>query len=141
MQLGMCLFCAVANYVWIKTEGHKHYYLALNVNVQGIYSNAVAQICINFLTFWILLSYLVPISLFVTLEIVKFWQARARERGGLRFGSPRASLLAGGQGARVWASVAHGVSLLPCRALSLSTLTPRCVIRRAGSMRAAATPT
>jgi phospholipid-transporting ATPase len=27
-----------------------------------------------FLTFWILYSYLVPISLFVTMEIVKFWQ-------------------------------------------------------------------
>lgn len=26
------------------------------------------------ITFWILYSYLVPISLFVTLEIVKFWQ-------------------------------------------------------------------
>ncbi len=42
--------------------------------MQGIYSSPVAQICINFLTFWILLSYLVPISLFVTMEIVKFWQ-------------------------------------------------------------------
>ncbi len=26
------------------------------------------------ITFWILYSYLVPISLFVSLEIVKFWQ-------------------------------------------------------------------
>lgn len=46
---------------------------------QGVYSSWVAQICINFLTFWILLSYLVPISLFVTMEIVKFWQVG---RGG-----------------------------------------------------------
>lgn len=29
-----------------------------------------------FLTFWILYSYLVPISLFVTMELVKFWQVR-----------------------------------------------------------------
>ena len=35
------------------------------------------QIGLTFLTFWILLSYLVPISLFVTLEIVKFWQVGA----------------------------------------------------------------
>ncbi|GAB4813241.1 hypothetical protein N2152v2_000287 [Parachlorella kessleri] len=74
MQIAMALFCAIANYIWQKTEGKKHYYLALNYDTQGIYSSWVAQICINFLTFWILLSYLVPISLFVTMEIVKFWQ-------------------------------------------------------------------
>jgi len=33
---------------------------------------------ILFLTFWILLSYLVPLSLFVTMEIVKFVLARAQ---------------------------------------------------------------
>lgn len=54
-------------------------YSSLAATVQGIYSSPVAQICINFLTFWILLSYLVPISLFVTMEIVKFWQV---SRGG-----------------------------------------------------------
>lgn len=74
MQLAMCLFCSIANYVWIQQEGKKHPYLALDVYVQGNWSNAGAQIGLTFLTFWILLSYLVPISLFVTLEIVKFWQ-------------------------------------------------------------------
>lgn len=74
MQLAMCLFCAIANYVWIQQEGKKRYYLALDVYVQGNWENAGAQICLTFLTFWILLSYLVPISLFVTLEIVKFIQ-------------------------------------------------------------------
>ena len=48
--------------------------LSLPPSLQGIYSSWMAQICINFLSFWILLSYLVPISLFVTMEIVKFWQ-------------------------------------------------------------------
>lgn len=57
-------------------EGSKHYYLALDVYVEGNWENPLAQICLTFLTFWILLSYLVPISLFVTLEIVKFWQVR-----------------------------------------------------------------
>lgn len=74
MQLAMCLFCAVAGYIWVKYTGLNHYYLGLNVHVQAIYSNGLAQFCINFITFWILLSYLVPISLFVSLEIVKFWQ-------------------------------------------------------------------
>ena len=74
MQLAMCLFLAVANYIWVKNKGVNHLYLALTYEVEGIYSNGFVQIVINFLTFWILLSYLVPISLFVTLEIVKFWQ-------------------------------------------------------------------
>lgn len=74
MQLGMCLFFAVASYVWVRTTGRDHYYLALGVDVEGVYASPVAQIFINFITFWILLSYLVPISLFVSLEIVKLWQ-------------------------------------------------------------------
>jgi len=74
MQLAMALFLAVANYIWVQNEGINHHYLALDVQVEGVYSNGFVQIVINFLTFWILLSYLVPISLFVTLEIVKFWQ-------------------------------------------------------------------
>lgn len=74
MQLAMCLFLAIANYVWVKNRGVNHPYLALTYQVEGIYANGFVQIVINFLTFWILLSYLVPISLFVTLEIVKFWQ-------------------------------------------------------------------
>jgi hypothetical protein len=74
MQLAMCVFLAVANYVWVEEVGLKHYYLALDADVQGVYASPFVQILINFLTFWILLSYLVPISLFVTLEIVKFWQ-------------------------------------------------------------------
>ena len=42
--------------------------------LQGNYTSDVAQFFINLVTFWILYSYLVPISLFVTMEIVKFWQ-------------------------------------------------------------------
>ena len=74
MQLAMCIVLAVLNYVWIKSTGVNHPYLALTFYVEGVYSNGFVQIVLNFFTFWILLSYLVPISLFVTLEIVKFWQ-------------------------------------------------------------------
>ncbi|KAL6774620.1 hypothetical protein ACKKBG_A25695 [Auxenochlorella protothecoides x Auxenochlorella symbiontica] len=73
-QLVLVIFCAAANLVWQNTMGVDRYYLALNQDVQGIYSSDFVQFLINCLTFWILLSYLVPISLFVTLEIVKFWQ-------------------------------------------------------------------
>lgn len=74
LQLAMCVLLAVLNYVWMKDTGINHPYLALTFNVEGVYSNGFVQIVLNFFTFWILLSYLVPISLFVTLEIVKFWQ-------------------------------------------------------------------
>jgi len=74
MQLLMCLLCAVAGYIWNQQWGLDRPHLALSYPTQGIYENGFVQIVINFLTFWILLSYLVPISLFVTLEIVKFWQ-------------------------------------------------------------------
>lgn len=42
--------------------------------LQGNYQNGGAYTFILLITFWILYSYLVPISLFVTMEIVKFWQ-------------------------------------------------------------------
>ena len=44
----------------------------------GNYYNGAQYVGILFLTFWILLSYLVPLSLFVTMEIVKFVLVRAR---------------------------------------------------------------
>ena len=46
----------------------------LTVVLQGNYENGFVYWIILMITFWILYSYLVPISLFVTLEIVKFWQ-------------------------------------------------------------------
>ncbi len=48
------------------------------ISLQGNYTSDVAQFFINLVTFWILYSYLVPISLFVTMEIVKFWQVGTR---------------------------------------------------------------
>lgn len=44
MQLAMCLFCAIANYIWIQKEGKKHYYLALDVYTEGNWQNAGAQV-------------------------------------------------------------------------------------------------
>ena len=45
-----------------------------SLSPQGNYENGGAYTFILLITFWILYSYLVPISLFVSLEIVKFWQ-------------------------------------------------------------------
>jgi hypothetical protein len=67
----------------------------------GNYANGAQYVGILFLTFWILLSYLVPLSLFVTMEIVKFVLARARAppptprpRGGCRRGTEHTLLIA-----------------------------------------------
>lgn len=52
--------------------GKHRYYLALNNSSQGNYSSNVAFYFVYLVTYWLLFSYLVPISLFVTIEIVKF---------------------------------------------------------------------
>lgn len=54
--------------------GKKRYYLALSNDSQGNYSSNVAFFFVYLVTYWLLFSYLVPISLFVTIEIVKFVQ-------------------------------------------------------------------
>jgi phospholipid-transporting ATPase len=71
-QLSICLAFAIASWAWRQTQGYDHYYLAMDVYTSGNYQNAFVYIIILFITFWILFSYLVPISLFVTIEIVKF---------------------------------------------------------------------
>jgi len=76
LQLAMCIFCAVASFIWRKYAGYPRYQLAMNSYVEGNYQNGLAYTLILFITYWILYSYLVPISLFVTLEIVKFWQVQ-----------------------------------------------------------------
>lgn len=69
-----CSTTDVSPQYWKATVGILRPYLALDVYVQGNYAG-VAGVIITFLTFWVLYSYLVPISLFVTMEIVKFWCA------------------------------------------------------------------
>ena len=72
----MCVFCAVAAYIWRNHSGWPRDHLAMYAYVQGNYENGAAYTFILLITFWILFSYLVPISLFVTMEIVKFWQVK-----------------------------------------------------------------
>ena len=76
LQLAMCVFCAVAAYIWRNHSGWPRDHLAMYAYVQGNYENGAAYTFILLITFWILFSYLVPISLFVTMEIVKFWQVK-----------------------------------------------------------------
>lgn len=74
MQVLMCVLSAVWGYYWRESQ-LTAWYLQLDQYINGNWENPGAYMGLSFLTFWILYSYLVPISLFVTLEIVKFWQA------------------------------------------------------------------
>ena len=47
------------------------------VHVQGNYHNGGVYWIVYSISFWLLFSYMIPISLFVTMEIVKAFQARS----------------------------------------------------------------
>lgn len=76
LKLVVCIILAVGNVAWRKHMGFDRSYFAFDAFVQGNVENDGQFLGLVFLTFWILTSYMVPISLFVTIEIVKFWQVR-----------------------------------------------------------------
>lgn len=73
-QMIFCIILAGGNVAWRDLEGGDRNYLGFDKFVQGNIENDGLYGGLVFLTFWILTSYMVPISLFVTIEIVKFWQ-------------------------------------------------------------------
>ncbi|EFJ44669.1 hypothetical protein VOLCADRAFT_121291 [Volvox carteri f. nagariensis] len=74
-QLLLSVASAVVSWVWREHAGVRRPHLALDDPVQGNWQSPVTYIVLLSITFWILYGYLVPISLFVTMELVKFWQA------------------------------------------------------------------
>lgn len=58
--------------VLLVLQGRDRYYLAFDSTAGANYQNGFVYSLLVFLTFWILLSYLIPNSLFVTIEIIKF---------------------------------------------------------------------
>ena len=78
LQLLLCIICAVASYFWRDVKGRNMYYLMMNEYDKGSnFENPAVYIVVTCLTFWILYSAMVPISLFITLEVVRFWQCIA----------------------------------------------------------------
>ena len=55
-----------------RTQGKERYYLAMDDTAGANSDNKFVYWLLNFLTFWILYSYFIPNSLFVTIEIIKF---------------------------------------------------------------------
>ncbi len=72
LQIALCFWHSIASVVFRNDSGMSRYYLQLQNSAQGNPSNNFAYWIVSFLTFWLLYGYLVPISLFVTMEIVKF---------------------------------------------------------------------
>lgn len=68
------------NLYWKDHSGIERAHLAFDMFVEGNYRSSAKYLILVFLTFWILTSYMVPISLFVTMEIVKFWQVISHRR-------------------------------------------------------------
>jgi phospholipid-transporting ATPase len=66
--LVICLISAVASEIWLNKNAYTHWYL-------GFGELAPSNFAYTFLTFIILYNNLIPISLQVTLELVKFLQA------------------------------------------------------------------
>uniref|UniRef100_A0A6I8SAM4 Phospholipid-transporting ATPase n=1 Tax=Xenopus tropicalis TaxID=8364 RepID=A0A6I8SAM4_XENTR len=66
--IAISLVCSIGCSIWNSRHGDKDWYLSLN------YGGA-SNFGLNFLTFIILFNNLIPISLLVTLEVVKFIQA------------------------------------------------------------------
>ncbi|XP_060531020.1 probable phospholipid-transporting ATPase IA isoform X2 [Cylas formicarius] len=63
----MCLICSIFNFLWTNANGKLHSYIGLEESSKNF--------LFNLLTFLILFNNLIPISLQVTLEVVRFIQA------------------------------------------------------------------
>ncbi|MEE4247346.1 MAG: hypothetical protein V2I33_18205 [Kangiellaceae bacterium] len=64
-QAMICIFFAIATIIWLRDNADEHFYLEAETDPGfGFY-------CVQVLTFWVAYSHMIPISLYVALEIVK----------------------------------------------------------------------
>ena len=71
LQVLLCLVGAVYSTIWEAKYGNNHWYMDLDTDSKSF----VIQMIFTFLVWLVALINLVPISLLVTLELVKFFQA------------------------------------------------------------------
>ncbi|QDZ20134.1 phospholipid-translocating P-type ATPase [Chloropicon primus] len=75
LQFSVCVGCAIGALLWREDQGMFRYYLAMDShNWDSNNENPFVFVVLSVLTNWILYSFMIPISLFVSNEIVKFWQ-------------------------------------------------------------------
>jgi phospholipid-transporting ATPase len=68
----LSVICTAGDLIWRYTRGSSLPYLDLDA-LDGV-GSVVKLILKDLVTYWVLFSALVPISLFVTIELVKYWQ-------------------------------------------------------------------
>ena len=73
VQMALCAGMAAGSVLWRRSH-RDHWYFEWNAHTGNNFESDFLFGLFKWLTFWILFSYLVPISLFVSLEIVKFLQ-------------------------------------------------------------------
>ena len=73
VQTALCVGMAAGSVLWRRSH-RDHWYFEWQAHTGNNYESDFLFGLFKWLTFWILFSYLVPISLFVSLEIVKFLQ-------------------------------------------------------------------
>ena len=73
LQTALCAGMAAGSVLWRRSH-RDHWYFEWQAHTGNNYASDFVFGLFKWLTFWILFSYLVPISLFVSLEIVKFLQ-------------------------------------------------------------------
>ena len=73
VQMALCAGMAAGAVQW-RSSHRDHYYFEWQAHTSNNYGSDFLFGLFKWLTFWILFSYLVPISLFVSLEIVKYLQ-------------------------------------------------------------------
>ncbi len=79
-QILLCIGLACGSLGWRNYSGYERTHLVFTAYNQGNYKNNFLYAIVLWITYWILLSYLVPISLFVTMEIVKFLMVSSRSK-------------------------------------------------------------
>lgn len=69
-QLILILIYAILSIFWIKSKAAQHAYLNLMT------SPGFGEFIIQYLTYWVAYSHLIPISLYVVLELIKLGQSK-----------------------------------------------------------------
>ena len=73
-QLILILVYAILSVFWIKSKSSKHTYLGLSGDP------GFTDFIVQYLTYWVAYSHLIPISLYVVLEMIKLGQSKLIQR-------------------------------------------------------------
>ena len=73
IQFCLCVAAAIASGLWVSNNIHKHSYIRYDPSY-NIYDKGGIQGVLSYFTYFLLLNTMLPISLIITLEILKLFQ-------------------------------------------------------------------